>query len=303
MGKGNTQGRLQGEVAASKTSASKSNPPIKPETKDEGWWAATSPWVHGGLSLLGVIPVVGAIFDGADAIVYAAEGDTVNAAISGGAAVLDLIPAVGTAGKAAEFGVKAGIKGGELIAEQATKQTAKEVAKQVEKKTAADAAKAGEKQAAGKTGLAESRGLRDTGKSADSGGGKINGTKRPSWRESEKDVGNKLDGHREQVSFKDGEEVKYGTKGSTRPDWYKDGSSVEVKNYNVETRAGQERLIDNVSSQAKSRAKDLPKGTVQSIYIDVRGQKISMDRLEEVIQTISEKSNGTIKYESIQILR
>ncbi|WP_241012855.1 MULTISPECIES: DUF4150 domain-containing protein [Burkholderia] len=128
--------------------------------------------------------------------------------------------------------------------------------------------------------------------------------KRPSWRQSEKDVGKKLgEGYKEQRSFKDGKEVPYGTKGSTRPDWYKDGSSVEVKNYNIETPAGQERLIDNVSNQAIYRAQQLPQNTVQSLYVDIRGQEVSRGALQNVIQSISTRSNGIIQPSNITILR
>lgn len=128
--------------------------------------------------------------------------------------------------------------------------------------------------------------------------------KRPSWRQSEKDVGKKLgEGYSEQKSFKDGKEVPYGTKGSTRPDWYKEGSSIEVKNYNIETAAGQERLIENVSDQAIYRATQLPPNTVQSLFIDVRGQQVSMDALDNVVQSITTKSNGIIQSGNISILR
>ncbi len=96
---------------------------------------------------------------------------------------------------------------------------------------------------------------------------------------------------------------QYGTKGSTRPDWYKDGSSVEVKNYNIETPAGQERLIDNVSNQAIYRAQQLPPDTVQSLFVDIRGQVVSRGELQNVIQSISTRSNGIIQPSNITILR
>jgi hypothetical protein len=128
--------------------------------------------------------------------------------------------------------------------------------------------------------------------------------KRPSWRQSEKDVGEKLgDGYEEQKSFKNGKEVPYGTEGSTRPDWYKPGSSIEVKNYNIETQAGQDQLIQNVSDQAISRATQLPPNTVQSVFLDVRGQQASTETLDRVIQSITTRSNGIIQPSNINILR
>ena len=70
---------------------------------------------------------------------------------------------------------------------------------------------------------------------------------RPGHRQSEIDVGKDLgEGWREQVTFKDGKEVPYGTKGSVRPDWCQGNiCSVEVKNYNITT--NQSGLINNVS--------------------------------------------------------
>jgi len=141
---------------------------------------------------------------------------------------------------------------------------------------------------------------------ADTGAGKSGAAaeERPSWRQSEKDVGEQLGPeYREQVSFKDGEEVDYGTKGSTRPDWYKPGESVEVKNYNVETGAGQNRLVNNVVDQAVERANQLPPGTVQSVVLDVRGQSVTMDALNDIVGRMTSESGGILKSENIVIRR
>ncbi|BBW97949.1 hypothetical protein GsuE55_27820 [Geobacillus subterraneus] len=85
------------------------------------------------------------------------------------------------------------------------------------------------------------------------------GTKktRPSWRQSEIDVGKEYPGYREQVSFKDGNEVSHGTKNSSRPDFYINGHSVEVKNYKVTTFSGRSNLIRSVSKQINKRISDL----------------------------------------------
>ncbi|MDN7181905.1 hypothetical protein M0D69_28630 [Caballeronia sp. SEWSISQ10-4 2] len=140
---GNTLGRLQGEVAMSKVSAAAANPPVVAETaKEAGWWASAGAWVHGGLDVLGAIPEVGAVFDGANALVYSAEGDFAQAAISGGAAALDLVPIAGTAGKVAEFGVKGAVKlAAKDAAEQAAKAEAKQLAEQEAKHLAEQEAK------------------------------------------------------------------------------------------------------------------------------------------------------------------
>lgn len=128
---------------------------------------------------------------------------------------------------------------------------------------------------------------------------------RPSWKQSELDVTERLNnqGFRTQISFKDGVEVPYGTKGSTRPEAYLEGLSVEVKNYNVETAKGRNSLVRNISTQAKHRANNLPVGTRQQVNIDVRGQNVSRTELNKIIKRVVRNSNGAVKAEDINILR
>ncbi|MDF1507808.1 T7SS effector LXG polymorphic toxin [Robertmurraya sp. DFI.2.37] len=114
---------------------------------------------------------------------------------------------------------------------------------------------------------------------------------RPSWRQSEIDVGKEYPGYRDQVSYKEGNEVSHGTKNSSRPDFYIDGHSIEVKNYNVTTSSGRSNLIRNVSKQINKRVSDLPEQTKQSVIIDVRGQNISRDVLRDIKQKINERTN------------
>ncbi len=130
-------------------------------------------------------------------------------------------------------------------------------------------------------------------------------SQRPTWRQSEIDVTAPLEqqGFRTQVSFKDGVEVPYGTKGSTRPEAYTEGLSVEVKNYNVESSQGRSNLVRNVSKQAQHRAQNLPANTAQQVNIDVRGQNVTRTQLNQTIERIIEKSNGALRAEDINILR
>ena len=114
---------------------------------------------------------------------------------------------------------------------------------------------------------------------------------RPTWRQSELDVGKDYEGYDAQKSFINGEEVPYGTKGSVRPEFYKNGHSVEVKNYNVETSSGRNSLINNVSSQIKKRLTNLPEGTEQTVVIDVRGQEYNLEILRDIKNKIIEKSD------------
>ncbi|MBJ7312187.1 hypothetical protein H7U20_18560, partial [Rugamonas sp. CCM 8940] len=95
-----------------------------------------------------------------------------------------------------------------------------------------------------------------------------NSATRPTWRQSEIDVGNDLGAqYNAQQSFKNGQPVPQGTLGSVRPDFVAiDGTaSFEVKNYNIQTNSY--NLINNVSSQAIERAANLPVGMAQEVII------------------------------------
>jgi filamentous hemagglutinin len=125
--------------------------------------------------------------------------------------------------------------------------------------------------------------------------------KRPTWQQSEKDVGATLPGARSQISFKDGKEVPNGTPGSSRPDHVVGNTaSVEVKNYNVAK--NESGLISNVSQQAVDRQANLPAGMRQSVVIDVRGQNVSAQQQVSIRQQIVKKAGGTLKPGDITFL-
>ncbi|MDF2068559.1 hypothetical protein [Bacillus sp. Cr_A10] len=84
---------------------------------------------------------------------------------------------------------------------------------------------------------------------------------RPSWKQSEIDVEKDFPEYNAQKSFKDGKEVPYGEKGSSRPDLYQTGHIIEVKNYKITTSSGRSRLVNNVSKQVEKRLSDLPNDT------------------------------------------
>ena len=135
------------------------------------------------------------------------------------------------------------------------------------------------------------------------GADKSTAQKRPTPKDSEKDVGTSLPpDYKPQVSYKDGKEVPYGTKGSTRPDWCnRTTCSIEVKNYDIGKYA--DNLINNVSKQAIDRIKHLPNGMQQQIVIDVRGQHLTPALELKIRQEIVQKSNGIIKREQIEFLK
>ncbi|EJR22770.1 T7SS effector LXG polymorphic toxin [Bacillus cereus] len=117
---------------------------------------------------------------------------------------------------------------------------------------------------------------------------------RPTWRQSEIDVEKDFPDYNAQKSFKDGKEVPYGEKGSSRPDLYQVGHSIEVKNYKITTSSGRSRLANNVSKQVEKRLSDLPNGTKQSVIIDIRGQNVSDEILDELYEKIMNKTNGKV---------
>ncbi|MCO6516915.1 MAG: VENN motif pre-toxin domain-containing protein, partial [Snodgrassella sp.] len=132
------------------------------------------------------------------------------------------------------------------------------------------------------------------------GADKSTAQKRPTPKDSEKDVGTSLPpDYKPQVSYKDGKEVPYGTKGSTRPDWCnRTTCSIEVKNYDIGKYA--DNLINNVSKQAIDRSKHLPNGMQQQIVIDVRGQNVPPSARKKITEGIEKKSQGTIKEKQIR---
>lgn len=92
------------------------------EEEEKSWWEKASPWIHGALDIVGLIPGLGEIADGANALIYLAEGDYTMAAISGAA----MIPFAGWGAT----GAKVSIKVSKEIAEQGTERLVKEVAEE-----------------------------------------------------------------------------------------------------------------------------------------------------------------------------
>ena len=128
---GNTTGLIVPQTAPNPHG--NSAPPIKPTPKEESWWSKWGDVVHTALDVVGMIPVVGEVADGANALIYLAEGDAVNAALS----AASMLPVGGQAATAAKWGKK-GIEAAEAAAKAG--KTGKTAAK-VEKEAAEQAAK------------------------------------------------------------------------------------------------------------------------------------------------------------------
>ncbi|EMA6342830.1 WXG100 family type VII secretion target [Bacillus cytotoxicus] len=122
---------------------------------------------------------------------------------------------------------------------------------------------------------------------------------RPSWRQSEVDALKDYKGYKEQVIFKDGEELKKKEKGSSIPDLYSETAkhAVEVKNYDVSTSAKRTRLAYVIGKQVEARLNNLPEGTKQSVRVDIRGQDIEPDEILDLVQKIKEKTNDKVTIE------
>ena len=129
--------------------------------------------------------------------------------------------------------------------------------------------------------------------------GKVNtesgNTSRPTWRQSELDAASDFPDYDAQKSFINGKEVPYGTKGSVRPDYYKDGYSVDIKNYNVESASGRSNLARNIEKQYYQRIQNLPAGTKQSVMIDIRGQNISDADISALYDDIMRRTNNGVE--------
>ena len=114
-------------------------------------------------------------------------------------------------------------------------------------------------------------------------------------RESELDAAKDFPDYDAQKSFINGEEVPYGTKGSVRPDYYKDGYSVDIKNYNVESASGRSNLARDIEKQYYQRIENLPKGTKQSVMIDIRGQNVTDADLSALYDDIMKRTDNGVE--------
>ena len=112
-----------------------------------------------------------------------------------------------------------------------------------------------------------------------------------------------LSGYDAQASFLKGQPTYRGAAGSTRPDLYRSGEAIEIKNYDVSTGAGQNRLISNVVDQARTRAQNLPATDVQKLIIDVRGQNVGTATLNRLADEIVNRSGGVLSDSNITFWR
>lgn len=84
-----------------------------------------------------------------------------------------------------------------------------------------------------------------------------------------------------------------------RPDAYRVGDALEVKNYDLLHSGNRANLYNTVKKQYLQRVSSLPRGTHQRIVIDVRGQTVPEAILRKVrrnIDTITRSSDVTVEF-------
>ena len=100
----------------------------------------------------------------------------------------------------------------------------------------------------------------------------------PQWRQAELRALNETGGY-EKLSYLNGEQVPFGTQGATRPDVVQmlgdHIEAVEVKYYNLESKASLNTLYSELEREITARVANLPKGSTQKIILDVTGRGFS----------------------------
>lgn len=130
----------------------------------------------------------------------------------------------------------------------------------------------------------------------------------PTPRDSEIKVLDMTDNAVEQVSYLDGKMVSSSTQGATRPDVVvknADGTvkAIEVKNYNLESSASRNGLLNELERQITSRVNNLPTGSTQEIVLDVRGRNFSTKLIDGVVASIKERLNNVYYDIPVTVLR
>ena len=111
------------------------DPPVAPETpKEAGFWSKAGPWVHGVLGVASFVPGLSVVTGGADAAIYTAEGNYLEAGLS----AASMIPGgkeVVTAGKLVKgaVGLAKGAHEAEEVVQAARLAKAAEEAAKAEK--------------------------------------------------------------------------------------------------------------------------------------------------------------------------
>lgn len=97
-------------------------------------------------------------------------------------------------------------------------------------------------------------------------------------------------GGSEQCSYINGQEVPWGTPGSTRPDVVRTVGNhleaIEVKNYNLASPQSRNTLYSELNRQVTSRLSNLPEGTTQRIVLNTEGRNFPVELTDDVTANI-----------------
>lgn len=100
----------------------------------------------------------------------------------------------------------------------------------------------------------------------------------PQWRQAELRALNNYGGS-EQMTFLNGKQVPFGTKGATRPDIVRNLGNhleaIEVKYYDLSSSANVKVMLKELSREIPDRLINMPKGSTQKIILDVTGRGFS----------------------------
>lgn len=153
-------------------------------------------------------------------------------------------------------------------------------------------------------GISEANSLRNASKAAEAAKDSATVAKSvPTPRESEIAALEKFGG-KEQVTFLNGKEVAYGTKGATRPDIVREVGgkleAIEVKNYDLVNNAN--GLYSELEREVTARAANLPEGSLQRVVLNIRGRGYDEAVVEAVKQGIWSKLEAVYPNIPIEIM-
>lgn len=128
----------------------------------------------------------------------------------------------------------------------------------------------------------------------------------PSPREAEMRALKKYGGQ-EQKSYIGGEEVPYGTPGSTRPDIVRTQSgkleAIEVKNYDLNNETSVKKLFSEIERQVRERVDNLPVGSTQRIVVNAEGRGYTEELITSTVKTIQDICNAFYPNIPVNIMR
>lgn len=153
-------------------------------------------------------------------------------------------------------------------------------------------------------GVSEASALRNASKAAEAAkDGATVAKSVPTPRESELAALQKFGG-KEQVTFLNGKEVAYGTKGATRPDILREVGgkleAIEVKNYDLVNNANV--LYSELEREVTARVANLPEGSLQRVVLDVTGRGYDDVLIETIKQGIWTKLESVYPNIPIEIM-